>query len=117
MFQFESVSLHDILEEIKNYNRAKSGFLKNIPTHCLKEITDIFSPILTQIWSNKIMYKKSFPKNLKLTDLTPVLKMFDSNLAENYRLVSVLPTVPVVFEKLKQRQLNSYINKFLSPFL
>ena len=107
MFQFESVSLDDILEEIKNCNNDKSGTFKNIQTRCLKEITDIFSPILTQIWINKIINKKSFPKSLELKDLNPVFKKFDSTLAESYRLVSVLPTVLMVFEKLKQKQLNN----------
>ena len=107
MFQFESVSLDDILEEIKNCNNDKSGTFKNIQTRCLKEITDIFSPILTQIWINKIINKKSFPKSLELKDLNFVFKKFDSTLAESYRLVSVLPTVLMVFEKLKQKQLNN----------
>ena len=60
MFQFESFSLDDILKEIKNFNSGKNATFKNIPARCLNEITDIFSPILTQIWSNKIINKKSF---------------------------------------------------------
>ena len=48
MFQFESVSLDEILEEIKNHS-AKNGTFKNIPTRCPKQFAHIFSPILTQI--------------------------------------------------------------------
>ena len=116
MFQLESASLDDILKEIANLNSAKNSTFKNIQTRCLKEVSGIYSAILTQIWSNEIINKESFPTNLKLK--TPVFKNIDSTLAENYRPVSsVLPTVSKVFEKLMQKQLNNCINKFLSPFL
>ena len=71
---------------------------------------------MTQIWNNEIISKKSFPKNLKLADLTPVIKKIDSTLAGNYRSVTVLPNVSKVFEKLMQKQSNNYINIFISPF-
>ena len=59
---------------------------------------------MTQIWNNEIVSKKSFPKNLKLADLTPVIKKIDSTLAGNYRSVTVLPNISKVFGFLK----NSY---------
>ena len=71
---------------------------------------------MTQIWNNEIISKKSFPKNLKLADLIPVIKKIDSTLAGNYRSVTVLPNVSKVFEKLMQKQSNNYINIFISPF-
>ena len=77
----------------------------------------ICSPILTQIWSNKIINKKYFPTNLKLADVTLVLKKIVSTLAENYRPVRVLPTASKMFEKVIQKQFRNHINKFLSLFL
>ena len=78
-----------------------------LSARCLKEFANICSPSLTQNLSNKIINKKPFPTNLKLADLTPVFKNIDSTLAENYRPVSVLPTVSKVFEKLMQKQVNN----------
>ena len=52
MFQFESVSLDRNLKEITNLNSAKNGTFKNISTRCLTEVSDICSPISTQIWSD-----------------------------------------------------------------
>ena len=83
-------------------------------TRFLKEVVDVGSPILTQIWSNETINKKSFPANLKLPT---VFKKMNSALAGNYRPVSVLHTVSRMFEKLLQKQLHNYISKFLSPFL
>ena len=36
---------------------------------------------------------------------------------ENYRPVSVLPTVSKIFERIMQKQISDYIGKLLSPFL
>ena len=44
--------------------------------------------------------QKSVPTNLQLTDVNSVFKKKGSNLAENYRSLSVLFRVPKVFEKL-----------------
>ena len=82
-----------------------------------KECSVIFSPFLTQIWSNETISEKTFPTNLKLADVTLVFKKKDSTLAENYRPVSILPKVSKRFEKLMQKQINNCINKLLSPFL
>ena len=44
IFKFESVSPHDIFRKDTNLNSARNGTLKNIPTRCLKEVSDICSP-------------------------------------------------------------------------
>ena len=63
------------------------------------------------------MRKQNFPQNLKLADITPVYKKKDPILAENYRPVSVLPSVSKIFERIIQKQFSSFIDNFLSPYL
>ena len=63
----------------------KMTILKNNSTRCEKEVADISSPNLTQIWSNEIINQNFFPANLKLAYVTPVFKKIDTTLAENYR--------------------------------
>ena len=77
----------------------------------------ICSSILTQIWSNKIIIKKSFPANLKLADVTLVFKKIVSTFTESYRPVRVLLTTSKEFGKVIQKQFRNHINKFLSSFL
>ena len=48
--------------------------------------------------SNKIINKKTYSTNLKLADATP-----ERELAENYRPVSVLPTVSKMFKKFLEK--------------
>ena len=49
--------------------------------------------------------------------MSPVFKKKEKTFVENYRPVSVLPTVSKIFERIMQKQISDCIGKFLSPFL
>ena len=59
----------------------------------------------------------SFPTELKVTDVSPVFKKDDPLKTKNYRLVSVLPFVSKIFERLLHKQMSLHIDRFLSPYL
>ena len=65
----------------RSYNK-KNGTFKNIPTRRLKDVSDICSPILANIWNEEILVNKNFPENLKLADLSPVFKKKDKILSK-----------------------------------
>ena len=75
------------------------------------------SPILANNWNDEILLNKNFPTNLKLADVSPIFKKKDKTFVENCRLVSVLPTVSKIFERIMQKRISDYIEKFISPFL
>ena len=83
----------------------------------MKESSEISCEYLTKIWNSQAIMQKNFPNELKLADITPILKKDNSTLAKNYRPVSVLPFVSKFFERIMQKQLFQYIEKILSPFL
>ena len=116
-FNFQSINTEFISNEIADLDSNKNGTFKNVPTRKLKEFSDICSPSLEKIWNDEILNKKHFSHLLKLADVTPVYKKNDKLLVDNYRPVSVLPTVSKIFEKIMQKQFNEYIEKYLSPFL
>ena len=64
---------------------------------------------------NECLITGDFPDNLKLVHITTVFKNKDPLNKENYRPVSVLHCISRIFEKLMQKQINKYINNFLSP--
>ena len=96
---------------------TKNGTFKNIATRRLKDVSDICSPILANIWNEEILLNKIFPENLKLADVSPIFLKKDQTFVENYRPLSVLPTVSKIFERIMQKQVSDYIGKFLSLFL
>ena len=76
-----------------NLDNKKNGTFKNIPTRRLKDVSNMCSPILANIWNEEILLNKNFPVNLKLADISPIFKKKDQTFAENYRPVNVLITV------------------------
>ena len=100
-------------KEIYNLNSKKVGIFGNIPAKVFKESSNVCNAVLRDIWNFEILEKQNFPQNLKLADITPVYKKKDPTLVENYRPVSVLPTVSKVFERIIQKQFSSFINYFL----
>ena len=114
-FSFTAVNEDDIQREI--LNPKKPGTSGNIPTKMLKSSSEICSVALQSIWNSETLGKLYFPNKLKLTDITPVYKMKDLTLVENYRPVSVLPSVSKIFERIIQKQFSNYVDEFLSPYL
>ena len=74
-------------------------FQKNI----IKENTDIFADTLIAIYNDSVE-KSNFPLSLKKANITPVFKKGDRNSKANYRPVSILPSLPKIFEPCIFRQ-------------
>ena len=83
----------------------------------LESSSVICNVALQNIWNSEILRKLCFPNKLKLADITPVYKKKDPTLVENYRPVSVLPSVSKLFERIIQKQFSNYLDEFLSPYL
>ena len=64
---------------------------------------------------NESIKKNEFPNELKSADITPIFKKEDPLNKENYRPVSVPPTISKTSEKVLFDQLTKFSNKFLSP--
>ena len=116
-FSFSEVDSTDMIAEINNLNVKKSGTFMNIPVKRLKEVVDIVAQPLTDIWKVEIVQGMKFASQLKLADITPLHKKLENVNKENYRPVSLLPVVSKLFERIMQKQMILYIEKFLSPSL
>ena len=116
-FSFVEVGVAEMMTEINNLDAKKAGTFKNIPVKILKEAVDIVAQPLTDIWKFEIVLGRKFSSQLKLADITPLHKKLETIKKENYRPVSLLPVVSKLFERLMQKQMVSYIEKFLSPYL
>ncbi len=63
------------------------------------------------------MLQLKFPSKLKLADITPLYKKLEAIYKENFRPVSLLPVVSKIFERIMQKQMRDYIDRYLSPHL
>ena len=116
-FEFLAVETTEMLNEINDLDATKSGTFMNIPTKILKEVADVVAGPLTVIWKTEIVQGRKFAGQLKLGDITPLHKKLEKILKENYRPVSLLPVVSKLFERLMQKQMKVFVEKFLSSSL
>ena len=69
------------------------------------------------IWNEEIVQNKKIPTKLKLADITPIFKRFENIMVDNYRPVSILPIVSKFFERIMQKQINTFVTRHLSTYL
>ena len=112
-FSFSEVNASDIEFELRCLKTNKATTFLNISAKQLKQFSDIILDPLVNIWNIEIIKSKKFPSSLQLADLTPIFKNLDCILAKNYRPVSILPVVSKLFERIMQKQINLYVNKYL----
>ena len=57
---------------------------------------------------------KSFPQEMKLSEVTPLYKDLDPLQKEKYRPVSLLPHIPKIFGRIIHKQITSYMRDKLN---
>ena len=115
-FHFEDIDEPMVQKQLASLNKKKPTTFNNIPTKILAENADILSPFITNIY-NDSKGKSEFPKSLKEADITPCHKRHDRTIDDNYRPISILPSISKVFERNIFDPLYTYVDKYLSPYL
>ena len=59
----------------------------------------------------------SFPNPLKNADISPIYKKEEKTNINNYRPISILPSVSKIFEKNMYEQIYYYMKQYLSQYL
>ena len=113
-FTFSEVIPNDTDKEINNLDTSKKGIFKNINPKSLKEVTDVRSPLLCNLWAEEMVQRENFPKDLKNAYIIPVFKKNNLLLAKNFRTVTDLATLSKIFETLMQKQIIEYKNQSFS---
>ena len=114
-FEFTEVDTDSVHKLVMSLNSKKSTS-GEISPKILKLSADICSFALKNCY-NASLQSCRFPSDLKLASITPVFKVGDETKVENYRPISILPTVSKVFEKIMANQLNAFFDTRLSNLL
>ena len=93
-----------------NLDVSKACQDTHIPSKIIKENADIFASFL----HSTSVTNSEFSSVLKQANITPVFKKGDRYSKDNYRPVSILPNVSKIFERCIFRQINEYMDVFLS---
>ena len=102
-FQFSTIAASQIVKVIKKLINNKATGIHDIPNKILKDNVSILSPYLEEIFNFGV-----FPNEFKIGKVTPIFKSGEKEDLNNYRPISVLPTIARVFEKLLYNQLHKF---------
>ena len=114
-FHFDNKSESEIEYEIGKLNLNKITSCDDIPAKILFKNRDIVSPFVTRIYDNA-KHSCDFPTPLKVGNVTPIHKKGEKTNKENYKPISILPTISKIFERLIYLQINAYMDSKLSIY-
>jgi len=110
-FSFEKVDVENVAKIIDKLKPKSSSGIDGISNKILKmiknEILHPFTLIINQSLENGI-----FPDKLKIAKVVPLHKKNEDYLFENYRPISVLPSLSKVLERVMHTQLTNYFTQF-----
>ena len=113
----EKLSFHEVNNEkiargIMRLNKNKASQKSDIPIRIIEDNVDIFADFLCET-VNCTIKTSNFPSCLKLADITPLHKKGRKDNKENYRPVSILPTLSKIFERILFEQISGFFDNFL----
>ena len=114
VFSFTRTNKIEIKKIIRGMNVHKTCQLKDIPTKIIKMNSDIFANFIC-LHFNYCIDTGEFLQEFKNADIIPVHKKKEKSDKTNYRLVSILPNLSNIYEKLIYNQLYDYFDKILLP--
>ena len=114
-FYFEYTSFDQTLKDLEKLDPKKTSQMNDIPVKVIKENKDIVAFFIHHNFNNSLS-SSAFPTALKYADVKAVFKKDDKTNKENYRPISILPTLSKVYERLIYNQTYPYFDYFFSKF-
>lgn len=98
----------DIRNALKSLDVTKGAGVDNIPPCFLRAVYDVLDEPLCILF-NKCLREGEFPRVWKSVRIVPVYKGGPTKDVENYRPISILPTLSKVFERLVHHATYSFL--------
>ena len=112
----KEVAKENIFRDILNLDVSKVCQDTDIPSKIIKEKADILASFLHPSF-NASVTNSEFPSVLKQANITLIFKKGERYSKHNYRPVSILPNMPKIVKRCMIRQINKYVEVFLSRHL
>ena len=107
-FTFKAVKESDILIELKNLKQEKASGLDNFSSGLLKNAALVLTKPLTFI-INLSLETGVVPRECKVAKEIPLYKSGSLAEIDNYRPISILPTLSKILEKIVHQQLMAHL--------
>ena len=109
-FHFEQINISDVIKIIDNLSSKTSCGFDDISLKLLKYLKPVLATPITVI-INQMLNTGIFPDKLKIAKIKPLYKKGDKSNFNNYRPISLLPSISKIFEKVIFQQTYSYFEK------
>ena len=110
VFKFRRITPKDIVDHVSKLKTSWSGA---IPTKFLKDEINEIAHILSFLF-NQSTDQGIFPSNVQIASVCPIYKGEGTKEdPSNYRLISVLPIIAWVFEKIIHNQLYAHVQNVI----
>lgn len=109
IFALQNTSRDDLEREISNLTLSKSCGHDNISPKVIKICNNSIIPLLVSIFNNMV-YSSTYPDILKIHKVIPIPKEKNATTIDNFRPISVLPTINNIFERIIYRQISVYLD-------
>ena len=107
-FAFHTVECKQIQDIVSAVPANKTPGIDKIPVRVVKGSLPVFLPTLTSI-INASFVTRTFPSRWKMAEVTPIPKEDDHEKPNNNRLISLLPCLSKVCEKVALNQLMAFL--------
>lgn len=111
VFNIPQINCSFVTNYLSNLDATKSTGLDCIGPRLLKIVPNVLAPSITYI-INKSLTSGIFPTSWKQAKVTPIFKAGSKDDVNNYRPISILPTISKIIEKWIHKHLMSYLNKY-----
>jgi len=109
-FKFQRVNVNQVKKGIDDLKSKTSSGIDNISNKFLKLIKNEICEPLTLI-VNQCFTTGIFPDDLKIAKVIPVYKKDEDFIFDNYRPVSVLPSISKIIERIMHDQVHKYFSQ------
>ena len=107
-FHFQAVSENDIKRIVMSFQSNKAPGYDKVPMTVLKDALPCILPTLTDIVNHSLL-SSVFPASWKISEVVPLPKDGDLELANNNRPVSLLPAMSKICERAALNQFMAYM--------
>ena len=115
-FYFTTVNDKHIEKIMQKMDPKKAQGCDNIPSKLLRLGASGISSYVSQL-VNHCLHVCEFPDTMKLADVSSLYKKNDNSKKDNYRPVSVLPSLSKIYERVMGQQLSDFFDKIFSALL
>ena len=113
IFNFKFTSREETEKEVNNLKIKKTSQKSDFPLKIIKENVDIISYFLYHQFNNSLSCA-TFPTSMKYAHVTTIYKKDDKT--DNYCIISILPNLSKVYERLMYNQIYPYFDTLFSKF-